>query len=107
MKKQNIMKKHDFLKKKINHGKVHSKRHRGEIIKYFKSNKKSKKWMSQRPDGKWVYWGHPKMQDYTQHHSKKRRKLFRKRMSGVLLKNGKRAIDKKYSPAWYSYYITW
>ena len=63
--------------------------------------------MAQRPDGTWVHWGHPTMQDYTQHHNKERRRLFRKRMSGVLLKNGKRAIDKKWSSAWASYYVTW
>jgi len=86
---------------------THSKRVGNVVVKYYKSDKKSKKWMTTRPDGKKVYWGHPKMQDYTQHHDKERRRLFRKRMGGVRLKSGKKAISVRYSPAWLSYYVTW
>ncbi len=77
------------------------------VVRYKKSNKKSKKWMTKRPDGKVVYWGHPKMEDYTQHHDKVRRRNFRKRMGGIRLKNGKKAISVVWSPAWLSYYVTW
>lgn len=76
-------------------------------ITYWKSNRKNKKWASKRPDGKIIHFGQRGMQDYTQHHSKERRRRFRSRMSGVKLKSGSRAIDKRYSPAWYSYYATW
>jgi len=76
-------------------------------IKYQKSSRKDKKWMTKRPDGRIVHWGHPKMQDYTQHHDKKRRKSFRKRMSGIRLKNGSKAIDVPWSPAFLAYYVTW
>jgi len=86
---------------------MRSKKVGNTIVKYHKSNKKSKKWMTKAPSGKTVYWGHPKMKDYTQHHDKLRRKRFRSRMSGIRLKNGSRAIDKKWSPAWLSYYVTW
>lgn len=84
-----------------------SKKVGNTIVKYTKSNKKSKKWMTRRPDGKMVYWGHPKMEDYTQHHDKERRRRFRKRMGGIRLKDGSKAISKKYSSAWLSYYVTW
>jgi hypothetical protein len=76
-------------------------------IVYWKSTRKDKKWMSITPQGRKVHWGDPNMKDYTQHHSEKRRKSYKKRHSGIILKNGKRAIDRKYSPAWYSYHVTW
>jgi len=77
-----------------------------EIV-YRKSTKKSKKWMTTTPSGKIVYWGSPDMQDYTQHKDKVRRKSYRKRSAGILLKDGSRAIDKMYSPAWLAYNVTW
>ncbi len=79
----------------------------GRKIVYRKSTKKSKKWMTTTPNGKVVYWGSPDMQDYTQHHDKKRRQSYRKRAEGILLKDGSRAIDKLYSPAFYAYHLTW
>ena len=86
---------------------MHIKKVNGKTIMYCKSNKKSKKWMTVSPSGKTVYWGSPNMQDYTQHHDRQRRKSYRKRASGILLKDGTRAIDRKYSPAFYAYYVTW
>lgn len=74
---------------------------------YWKSTRPTKKWMTITPDGKKVHWGDPNMQDFTQHHSSKRRKNYRKRHSGILLKDGSRAIDKKFSPAWLAYHLTW
>jgi hypothetical protein len=76
-------------------------------IYYEKSTRKDKKWMSKLPDGKIVHWGDPNMEDYTEHKNDKRREAYRKRAEGILLKDGTRAIDKKYSPAWFAYYITW
>ncbi len=41
------------------------------------------------------------------HNDLKRRKSYRLRHAGVLTVDGKRAIDIKYSPAWFSYYYLW
>jgi hypothetical protein len=76
-------------------------------IKYWKSTRKDKKWMTITPNGRIVHWGCPYMEDYTQHHDKQRRKMYRSRHRGILLKDGSRAIDKKWSPAWLSYHVTW
>ena len=75
-------------------------------VNYYKSRNKNKKWCMTHKN-KEICWGHPDMQDYTQHHDKIRRKNFRRRFSGILLKDGSRAIDKRYSPAWLAYYVTW
>lgn len=81
------------------------------IVKYEKSDRPAKKWMTTRPDGKVVYFGSPAHEDFTQHHDLERRKRFRARMAGIILKSGpnkgKKAIDIKFSPAWLSYYVTW
>ncbi len=74
---------------------------------YTRSTSKNKKWMTITPTGLKVHWGDPNMKDYTQHHDKKRRLSYRKRHAGILLKDGTRAIDKKWSPAWLSYHVTW
>jgi hypothetical protein len=79
----------------------------GTKVTYWVSTRSDKKWMTITPSGKTVHWGHPTMKDYTQHHDKKRRSNYRKRHAGVLRKDGSRAIDKKWSPAWLSYYVTW
>lgn len=84
-----------------------TKKVKNTIVTYWPSTRKDKKWMTINPDGKKIHWGHPTMKDFTQHKSLKRRSNYRKRHSGILLKNGKRAIDKKWSPAWLSYYVTW
>lgn len=88
-------------------GHLRSKNIKGTKVTYQKSTRKDKKWMTTTPSGKVVHWGDPKMKDYTQHHSKKRRKNYRSRHAGIRLKNGSRAIDKKWSPAWLSYNVTW
>jgi hypothetical protein len=80
---------------------------KGVKVTYQPSTRKDKKWMITTPKGKKVHWGHPTMKDYTQHRSLKRRSNYRKRHAGILLKDGSRAIDKKWSPAWLSYYVTW
>ena len=36
-----------------------------------------------------------------------RRRNYRTRHAAVKLKNGKRSIDTKYSPAWFSYHLLW
>jgi len=86
---------------------IHSKTVKGIKVTYWKSTRKDKKWMTITPDGYKVHWGSPVMQDYTQHHDKTRRMRYKQRHAGILLKNGTRAIDKLWSPAWLSYYVTW
>lgn len=76
-------------------------------VVYWKSTSPRKKWMTITPEGKKLYWGEPSMQDYTQHKDPERRKNYRSRHRGILLKDGSRAINKKWSPAWASYYVTW
>jgi len=80
---------------------------KGTKVTYWKSTSKNKKWMTITPEGKKVHWGDPNMQDYTQHKDKIRRKNYRTRHAGIKLKDGSRAIDKKWSPAWLSYNVTW
>ena len=41
------------------------------------------------------------------HGDPKRRDAYRKRHAGIIKKDGTRAIDKKYSPAWFSYHYLW
>jgi len=84
-----------------------SKKIGNTTVTYWPSSRSGKKWMTITPKGKTVHWGHPTMKDYTQHKSKKRKSNYKKRHSGILLKNGSRAIDKKWSPAWLSYHVTW
>ncbi len=86
---------------------MRSKTVNGTKVSYKKSTRKGKKWMTITPDGKKVHWGDSKMKDYTQHKNKKRRQNYRSRHAGIRLKNGSRAIDKKWSPAWLSYHVTW
>ena len=41
------------------------------------------------------------------HNDKQRRANYRRRHSAIRTKLGKRAIDIKYSPAWFSYHYLW
>ena len=41
------------------------------------------------------------------HNDKVRRANYRKRHSAIRKKDGRRAIDVKYSPAWFSYHYLW
>jgi hypothetical protein len=88
-------------------GRRRSKKVQGTTVVYCKSTRKGKKWMTVTPQGRLVHWGSPTMKDYTQHHNKKRRSNYKKRHAGIKRKNGSRAIDKKWSPAWLAYYVTW
>lgn len=50
---------------------------------------------------KWVHFGDMKYQDFTKHKDKDRRNKFK-------LRNAHWNTDyKKYSPAWFSYYLLW
>ena len=41
------------------------------------------------------------------HNDKQRRANYRKRHSAIRKKDGKRAVDVKYSPAWFAYRYLW
>lgn len=84
--------------------------------------KTSKKYVAHLPDGKKVYFGARDYQHYKDqvpkklggkqwsskdHLDKKRRRNYRARHKGIMLKTGKKAISNKYSPAWFSYYFLW
>lgn len=63
--------------------------------------------------GKWVHFGARGAKDYWVHkydknsNADKIRNNYRARHSKILLKDGTRAIDKKYSPAFLSFYLLW
>lgn len=74
------------------------------------------------PDGKRVNFGNRDYQHYKDsvpvakggglwshkdHRDKARRESYRKRHGGVVRGDGTRAIDKKWSPAWFSFYFLW
>lgn len=46
-------------------------------------------------------------EDFLDHHDEKRRINYRARHSNIYTKNGERAIDIPYSPAFLSYYLLW
>lgn len=76
-------------------------------VEYEESTRKDKKFMTKDPDGKIVHFGARGYEDFTQHKDLERRENYRKRHSKILLKDGTRAIDKKFSPAWLSYNVLW
>jgi len=41
------------------------------------------------------------------HGDKARRASYRRRHAGIRLKDGSRAIDRRYSAAWFSYHFLW
>ena len=70
------------------------------------------------PNGKIVQFGHKSYEQYKDqtplrlykhldHGDERRRENYRKRHGGIRLKNGGKAVDAKYSPAWFSYYFLW
>ena len=90
-------------------------------IKFIKGQGK-KKYTAILPDGKKVSFGHRDYQHYKDsvpkrlgggkwshkdHGDPERRKNYRKRHGGMVCKDGKKCISKKYSPAWFSYYFLW
>lgn len=72
------------------------------------SNRPAKKFMY-RADytSPWVYFGAAGMEDYLDHGDPDRRRSFRRRMYGILLKNGERAVSVVGSPAYLSYFLLW
>ena len=88
----------------------------------FEKAAKPHKYVAIFPDGKKVRFGHQDYEHYRDsvppsrgggvwkhkdHGDKQRRNNYRNRAKGVILKSGTRAIDHKYSPAWFSYHFLW
>jgi len=64
------------------------------------SDKTSKKYYYEWPNGKRTYFGLMGYEDYLKHNDERRRRLF-------LMRNHKWKHFPQESPAWFSYYITW
>ena len=72
------------------------------------STRGNKKYMFRNPNNnKMIHFGAYGYDDFLKHKDLERRARYRKRAEGVKLKDGSRAIDKKYSPAWASLNILW
>jgi hypothetical protein len=56
---------------------------------------------------KTVHFGSKGSETFLDHNDEKKRKAYIARHSKILLKDGTRAIDKKYSSAWFSMNILW
>jgi hypothetical protein len=91
-------------------------------IRFEKSKVSSKKYTAIMPDGKRVNFGAKNYEHYKDsvpvrlgggvwkhknHLDKERRKNYRTRHGGVLLKDGRKAVNVKYTPAWFSYNFLW
>lgn len=64
------------------------------------SDKPLKKYYYVRPDGHSIYFGAMGYQDFLKHKDIERRERF-------LIRNHKWAHAPKYTPAWFSFYVTW
>ena len=88
----------------------------------FKKGPAKKKYTAILPNGKLVHFGHRDYQHYKDsvptrlggglwshknHMDKSRRQNYRRRHGGMKCKDGTKCINKKYSPAWFSYYFLW
>jgi hypothetical protein len=82
---------------------------------YKKSTSKGKKLMT-KVNNKTIHFGDSSMQHYKDktgiwkskdHGDAKRRKNYRSRHGGILLKDGSKAINDPNSPAYHSYRILW
>lgn len=77
---------------------------KGEL---FISSKPNKKLVLYTPDEKWVNFGKKGSKTFLENRSKEDRESYRNRHSHILLKDGRRAIDVPYSPAFLSFHLLW
>lgn len=83
---------------------------------------KNKKYTAIMSDGRKVHFGDNRYEHYKDsvpkdlgggiwskldHKDKERRKNYRSRHKNIICEDGRRCIDVKYSPAWFSYYFLW
>ena len=71
-----------------------------------RSWRKGKKWAVLYKD-KWIHFGAKGMSDFTIHKDLDRRKLYRKRHSAILLKDGRKAYRVKTQPSYWSWHLLW
>lgn len=77
------------------------------------SNRKDKKYMYELPNNKKIHFGAYGLNDYVMYlhdgnpEANIRRKAYQSRHEKVMLKNGVKAIDVKFSPAWFSWHVLW
>lgn len=87
-------------------------------IEFKISDRPDKKYKARRNKGEWVHFGsrnHEHFRDSTplkafshlDHNDPERRKQYIKRHGAIRSKDGRRAINIKFSPAWYSYKYLW
>lgn len=72
----------------------------GKDVELYESSRKDKKFMVQRPDGKWVHFGQKNYSDWHLHRDPLRRERFRTR-------NKRWADAEKWTPAHLAYYVLW
>ena len=58
-------------------------------------------------DGKKIHFGAKNSTSYLEQRNDKKRDAYIARHSAIKLKDGTRAIDNPYSPAWLSFYALW
>jgi len=75
----------------------------GKNVPLYRSTRKDKKFMVQRPDGRWVHFGQQGAEDYTYHRNEIRRQNYINRASNIK-GNWK---DDPYSPNNLSLAILW
>jgi hypothetical protein len=79
----------------------------GRKVVYQKSTRPDKKFMTKDPQGNTVHFGQAGSQTFLDHKDPKKRDAYQARHSAIKLKDGTRAIDKPYSPAWLSFNVLW
>lgn len=93
---------------------------RKNVEKFEKAD--TKKYIAVMKDGKRIGFGDPDSEQYKDnvpkdmgggkwtkkdHGDDGRRDNYRARHGGIVLKDGTKAIDVEFSPAWFSYYLLW
>lgn len=68
---------------------------------------KTKKYRIELNDGTKIDFGARNSITFLDGASDEKRNLYNKRHSQIFLKDGRRAIDIKYSPAWLSWHLLW
>lgn len=80
-----------------------AKEYFGKEIPIYLSTRKTKKYMIQNPEGKWVHFGQMNYEDYTKHQDKERQYKYLKRATNI--KGDWK--DDMYSPNNLSIHLLW
>ena len=76
---------------------------KNKIVQSWRKNKK----LAVLVNGHWVHFGDKRYKDFTQHKDKKRRALYLARAKEIRDKSGKKTINNKLSPNYWSARILW